>query len=234
MSFIMVCPNGHCFQSRAFVLEGNDNSVSGVSESCPFCNLMAKCIDGTYSTKQGQITEVKNVSAKDKEILTAILQALKSPAIISGDRTSLRNIADAVKARKMGEQEAEEAVSKLSPAFANIFLLARQYGLNQNLVFFLISFALALYASYDSNVTGDQAHSDALRIEETLNDDKAIQEAILRRLEEVLSQQRTLIPQEEKPIAPKWEKKKLSGSQTISPNRHERRKAARIRKKKLR
>ncbi len=229
MSIPMRCPNGHAFISRAiFVGNGRENTFINVSENCPACGAMAMSISGTYSHKEGQITEVKNVRPQDRQILAAILEALKSPAATFEGRESLREVTEAVKKGEISDEEAEEAFSKIEPAFATLFSLARRYGIAFSVIAFLINTALTLYALHDSNVTGDQAHSDAQRIEQALNDEKTI----LRRLEEALTEQNKPPQQEAKPIQPSARAKRATQQPALRANRHERRKAKALSKKK--
>ena len=196
---------------------------------CPICGMIAKSIDGTYShDNNGQITDVKNFNPKDREILRAILTALKSPAILPDNVAKLKSVSEAVKKGVMTNDQAVAEISSTSPAFESVFNLAREYGFAIELILALVSIALGLYSLYDSNVTGAQAHSDAVKIEQALERENAT----LLRLHEALVAQRKDVVQHRKQRLPYKKLTNNPQTQLNASNRQSRRKAASLARKK--
>jgi len=54
---LVFCPNGHVFESRAFLFGGNVRNLSlrGNRETCPACGAMAEIMDGEFDVIDGSV-----------------------------------------------------------------------------------------------------------------------------------------------------------------------------------
>lgn len=235
MSIPMKCPNGHQFTAqRIQVSGGRNNSYGRFVETCIECGAEAESIQGTYDHDgAGNITKFSNVDPRDLEILEAIVNAVRSSAIPRETRAVLHKVAAAIDSGEINTNAAEIELSAIWPAFASLLALAKHRGFSISTILMLVSIALQFYTNFDTNLLGEQAHNDAekqITAVSELTRVETVQTELLAGLVKAFSEQRKAEESSLRDKPPIVAKKGISPNQ--GTNRHERRKAKTLQRRK--
>ena len=208
IGLVAVCPvHGPFSLSSIFGGSGTITMINSRS-SCPRCGRASPIPNGSY------------------DFIGNIVRAFRAPGVTQSEILALRDIAQATKDGKLSGAEAAEQAAELNSLFATLLEWANGNAAALGLLIGIITLLISIYSIHDSDMSSDQAHSDAQQqIQATQSETQ-----VLQKIYEALQQQHAPAPSPATTTQPKQMKPRPAGVQTpgagAPPNRKERRSAA--------
>jgi hypothetical protein len=205
---IAVCPVHGPFPTRNLFGGTGSVALKNVTTNCPICGRDSPITDGTY------------------DLVGSAVKAFRAPGVTRDNINALRDIAQAEKDGKLSAKAAEEKAAEISSAFAALIKWTNGNAGMLGLLVAIITLFVSIYAVNDDDLSSAQAHKDFLAERE-----------VQQRIYEALQRQHVPGTSQESKPRPNRLKQSLRPTQTLSagsPNRHERRKAKAMARRKSR
>lgn len=239
MGPIVICPNGHVFESvvmKAFAgASGAKIVLRNNQEPCPTCGALSRSPDGTI------------------RFGTRVWEALNAPGVTLETIEHLKSLAAAVMEGSKSSASAAREIEQQNAAFATILQWSNGNAQILAVLIALVALFIQCYSVWDSTRSDAVAHADAQRIEQAIvsqtqaveKQTEVLQSAEAARANLAEAQQQidfeiarlnALYQQQQKALLPSPPMQATSQRQMPAAgaplNRHERRKAARLTKRK--
>lgn len=153
------CPNCKIAFLAPNIIGGSATvQLSGNRVRCPECRGWASITDGTFSLRDGRSTLVDGPPLT-RAIVDLLVAAVRAPGVTAGDVLAFQSIAQAVASGEMDADTAEAKVREIGQPFANLWERVKPETGHQWLMFILTLIGLILAAL--PHLNGDKAESGA-------------------------------------------------------------------------
>ena len=200
---------------------GRAITISGSFTNCPRCGSIAKIYDGTY------------------HVVERVLSAARAPGVIRDDVLAFQAVAQSVQSGTISREEATKRVDEIGASFSALWAWINANGAALALLISILTILIAFYYGQSANEASTQQHIDAqdqTRAIETQtqaiwNDQQAQQKIYEELLKMLTAGQEDAAPRHSRQGTPTTNQEQTPKNATSEPNRHERRKAAKLSKR---